>query len=1051
MSRSLWIVAAFAPLCWIVAAPLAAVDPVAAFITIADSLGRSGDDAALVPHLDEHEILVGAAVAQLLENAFDFAQSGDAESERGAIALAEKIGRIHRDRSGSTVPQDLVTTYRAWTPEQRVTRARAKTLHGQGDTGAKSGDPDTALEQLKQALSLYESIGDRHSLAVVWGSIGVADWYRGDLEAVAADYERALTLRRSVEDHILEGRTLNGLGTVSMRKGDNAAAADYYRQAIELRRRTGDLAGLGTSITYLGHVYFNLRRLVEARDTYEQAYSLLETDGSAAQMIDVLNGIANCYSEMGRVERANETYHRVIEIARTAGDAEREISCLHNLAESYRTSGRYAEALSTLSEAEVVLSERPDSMQTVTHLRIRGLTYMLAGDLDRARDDLVKGGALAKGLPSPDLYIEGLINIGYLYGELGAFDRGLESARQAKQLAEEHGIARKYRDAVVAIGNLYSEQGEYGAALEHWEEALAQDESDGAETMIVEDRLSVASLRAEMGETVEARRAFYQALPTVGETGNVLHTWIAHLGIGHTFETENPDSASFHYEKVLASVERSRAAFRADESRSYFLSGSRRFYFEEIARYYASLDGGASGEWSKRAFVTVERAKARGLLDLLAEAEASHTTQAEEAVLDSLYRLDPAARGHERERDRLKASYERIREERLRGALGGLAAATKPVGIDDIRKVLPPDCVLLQYALGDTASLLWAVDRKGHDLVELPSRSTLLPSVQQLRDAIREHTLGTGNAALRAAARDLYRKLVEPAEKRIEGSSLLVIVPDGFLHEVPFDALLDSDPLPDADWDVQPFLARSHATVYAPSATVYVRLRESKHRGYDLDIIAYGDPDFSLLKDASLHGGPFAPLPFARAELSGIRSTVGRDAKCEIHSGADANERDLKLLLAKQSSRVVHFATHGVTDAVQPEASSIVLCPDPSGAEDGYLQPLEILSMQFRAGLVVLSACGSALGHVSRGEGVVGLSRALIASGSGGVVASLWAVSDESTAELMREFYSSMLGRKQPAVRALQEARLSLIEGKKHAHPFHWSPFIAIGAERAPR
>lgn len=107
--------------------------------------------------------------------------------------------------------------------------------------------------------------------------------------------------------------------------------------------------------------------------------------------------------------------------------------------------------------------------------------------------------------------------------------------------------------------------------------------------------------------------------------------------------------------------------------------------------------------------------------------------------------------------------------------------------------------------------------------------------------------------------------------------------------------------------------------------------------------------------------------------------------------------------------------------------------------------------MRFRVGLVVLSACGSALGSVSRGEGVVGLSRALIASGSGGVVASLWAVSDESTAELMREFYRGMLGRKQPAARALHGARLSLIEDQRYAHPFHWSPFIAIGTERAPR
>ena len=99
-------------------------------------------------------------------------------------------------------------------------------------------------------------------------------------------------------------------------------------------------------------------------------------------------------------------------------------------------------------------------------------------------------------------------------------------------------------------------------------------------------------------------------------------------------------------------------------------------------------------------------------------------------------------------------------------------------------------------------------------------------------------------------------------------------------------------------------------------------------------------------------------------------------------------------------------------------------------------------------GLVVASACESARGRVGRGEGVVGLSRAFMAAGSRGVVASLWAVSDESTAVLMKAFYEQMLGKKKPATEALNTARLALIEDEDgaYAHPFYWSPFIVIGA-----
>ena len=115
-----------------------------------------------------------------------------------------------------------------------------------------------------------------------------------------------------------------------------------------------------------------------------------------------------------------------------------------------------------------------------------------------------------------------------------------------------------------------------------------------------------------------------------------------------------------------------------------------------------------------------------------------------------------------------------------------------------------------------------------------------------------------------------------------------------------------------------------------------------------------------------------------------------------------------------------------------------------------YKRQLEILSLRVDAGLVVLSACESAKGRVSRGEGVVGLSRAFIASGAGGTVASLWSVSDESTAILMEDFYTRMLGKKKPAGEALNEARLALIKTKEFSHPFYWSPFVVIGSDRSP-
>jgi CHAT domain-containing protein len=288
--------------------------------------------------------------------------------------------------------------------------------------------------------------------------------------------------------------------------------------------------------------------------------------------------------------------------------------------------------------------------------------------------------------------------------------------------------------------------------------------------------------------------------------------------------------------------------------------------------------------------------------------------------------------------------------------------------------------------------------------------------------------------------------LLEPAGERLAKAEALIIVPDGGLFELPFDALLAADPVAGTAMGAQPFLARTHATTYTPSAAVYLRLRAGEEdRKYARDLFAVGNPDFAAL--APRGSAPLEALPFAEAEVQAIGSRV-KDARRVTLVGAAATESAVKREIRADSPRVIHLATHGLVDASDPARSSVALAA--GEGEDGYFHTLEIISTPTTSGLVVMSACESARGRVSRGEGVVGLSRAFLAAGAESVVASLWSVSDESTAELMRVFYDRMFGEKRTASRALSEARIALIDGGRFSHPFFWSPFIVTGTERSP-
>jgi len=516
------------------------------------------------------------------------------------------------------------------------------------------------------------------------------------------------------------------------------------------------------------------------------------------------------------------------------------------------------------------------------------------------------------------------------------------------------------------------------------------------------------------------------------------------LTIGHSFEKENADSAAFYYDAALRVMEREGAGIGAGALQSGFLSGTRRLYYEEVTRFYVrTFEATGDDRWSNRAFATIERAKARGLLDLLQATVAEQSSPEEEKLLDALYSLDPKSANYATDRASIEQRYAVARNARVASAMHGLSETGSVVDLGAVARLLPEKTVLLEYALGDSASFVWVVDRDGHTVATLPPRKQIEGQVRRLRDALARVT--DDRTPLLSAARAAYQLLLAPAAARIAKADAAIIVPDGVLFELPFEVLLTSEPS-QGGWSDQPFLVREITTLYVPSATVYASLKAAKvGDDYPRDLLAMGNPDFStLVSDGS---APLEPLPFAAAEVDAVSARIKPDRKLVL-TGKEARESSLKHELKNGAPRVVHLATHGLVDANEPERSSVVLAAGEN--EDGYFHTLEILATPTRSRLVVMSACESARGKVSRGEGVVGLSRAFLASGAGSVVASLWAVSDESTAELMKAFYDRMLGKKRSASRALNEARLALIETDKYSHPFYWSPFVVTGTERSP-
>jgi CHAT domain-containing protein len=180
-------------------------------------------------------------------------------------------------------------------------------------------------------------------------------------------------------------------------------------------------------------------------------------------------------------------------------------------------------------------------------------------------------------------------------------------------------------------------------------------------------------------------------------------------------------------------------------------------------------------------------------------------------------------------------------------------------------------------------------------------------------------------------------------------------------------------------------------------------------------------------------------------EIYSIFDKNGYRSKALLFSSA---QKDFVMSDSIRNYNIIHFATHGFVNSESPELSGIQLAITNKSKDDGILYSGDIYNLKLNAELVVLSACETGLGKISKGEGIIGLSRAFLFSGASNLIVSLWKVSDFSTSELMIEFYKNILGKKDvnhSYSSDLRSAKLKLIGNKEFAKPYYWSPFILLG------
>jgi CHAT domain-containing protein/Tfp pilus assembly protein PilF len=862
-----------------------------------------------------------------------------------------------------------------------------------------------------------------------------ADWR----EFLAANPQRIdMDLRRGLTDTAI--RLATG--------GRFADALRGYDRARQIADQIGDRRGTAAALTGMGSMLSRRGDSTEAARFLSEGLAISESINDGPNIEVALNNLGIVRRSQGEYEEALQYYRRALTLAQQLGRAAPVARTLNNIANVHLLRGNYLEALEVYRQSLRLKEEtkQPDIAVTLANI---GNVYERMGDFELAleyfRQSMAAIGTTAN---SPAAY-DTLIDIGRVYAELRRFDEALDYDERALSLYEAAGLKPQIAATLQSFGGVHRSRGDLDGAMGYYRRSLAIRER-------INDRLGLADTLVDMATVLGGQGDWSAALDTArraarlaGEVGSRETFWLARVAEGEAHEAlGRPAAAVDAYREAADIIDELRGSVVVGEQeRQRFLEG-RLKPFHNLARVLLA-DGRIAD-----ALGAAERAKARVMLDVLRAGRADV----------GLLRLD------ERERDRqlaraTSAAHARLQAEAAKetpdaGALAGLrdAFGTARAAEAEFRAALyaahpalklsrgdaglgsPRDLgaivgdartAVLEFMVAPDATYLIVASRdeaRGGIAGELRLRSFTIPIGDETlsREVERfRRQLAARDLDIQQTARDLYQRLLAPADSELRGKTNLIIVPDGPLWGLPFQAL---SPGP------KQYLIERAAISVAPSIAVLREVRATRAGVRPAPtLLAFGDS-----------------LPETTRQVRRLEQVYGT-RHSQVFVGRDASED--RFVSASHTSTVLHIAAHGEFDDASPMYSHLVLAGDAAAEapRNGRLEAWEIMKLNLHADVTVLAACETARGRIGGGEGVIGLSWAFFLAGSPRTVVSLWKVDAASTTDLMLAFHRRVrasLSRQQgrpEAAASLRSAALSLLGDPQYRHPFYWAGFVVMG------
>ncbi len=888
-----------------------------------------------------------------------------------------------------------------------------------------------SIDFCEKSLAIYEKETSENEYilqkADCLANIGEAWRYLDDREKAANFYLKSIPLYKKIGNKTGELIVYNNLG-VLYQSIQEKEALKYYVAALEIIDLVGNRELKAVIYANIGQIYETLDDHQKALDCYIESLNIRKETNNIESIAIVLSNLGILYDNLGDYKRALEVYDEAI----------KNFSSINKLV------GKAKALVNKGIICEKIFKKNRDNNQLVQATKY----YNEALEIFESKNVLQgKGSTLAR-IASIEL-----LNKNYDKA-ISLLNNSLEIRRNIKDLyGEAH--------TNLLIGNVFTEKKDYKKASDYYLESL------------------------RLCREVDDRR---------GETTNLYYLADSEVALG------NPEKAKELIENAINIVENSRLNVQIEKLRNTYLASSQSFYglyVDVLMQLYKEK----KGNYDVLAFEANEKSRARSLLETLAKSNSNiynaidpqllSLERSQQAILDDkLNKLIVFKKENRSESDVLALENEikNIRteleqtESKIKNTLTvDVASKTQPLTLKSIQEeVLDSESVLLQYCLGKEKSYLWLVSKESLQVYELPNKETIEKLAEKVYRNItfrsqkaefkfdteqeKKEKILKADQKYQDSLLQLSQLVIKPAVKALDRKKRLIVVADGALRHIPFTVL------PLLDEKVSSKLLVNQFDIVNLSSTSSLSILRKNNINNETEnqklIAIAADPIFDLnderlQKSSSINTKKseiairgveqidrssltVTRLPYTESEAQAI-ANLAPTGSCRKLVGLDASLTNVLSIMGDY--KILHFATHGISNKISPELSGILLSlVDENGKPaNGLLSNSKVASLKVNADLVVLSSCESGLGEEFEGEGTIGIARSFIYAGAKRVITTLWPVDDEATSEFMKNFYRAMFKENASPSAALRQAQLKMRENPKWSSPFFWSAFTIEG------